>query len=44
MVVTEKKFQEVIEQMNTILTKLNDRLTKLEEAKQTPAKKNLTNK
>ncbi len=44
MVVTEKKFQEVVEQMNTILIKLNERLTKLEETKQCSCKKNLTNK
>jgi len=33
MVVTKKEFQEVIEQMNDILTKLDKRLKELEDAK-----------
>jgi len=33
MVVTKKEFQEVIEQMNDILTKLDKRIKELEEAK-----------
>jgi prefoldin subunit 5 len=33
MVVTKKEFQEVIEQMNAILTKLDKRITELESAK-----------
>ena len=33
MVVTKKEFQEIIEQMNIILTKLDERLKALEEVK-----------
>jgi prefoldin subunit 5 len=33
MVVTKKEFQEVIEQMNNILTKLDQRIKELEEQK-----------
>ena len=32
MVVTKKEFQEIIEQVNSILTKLDDRLKTLEQA------------
>jgi len=35
MVVTKREFQEIIDQMNTILTKLDARLKKLEEEKPT---------
>jgi prefoldin subunit 5 len=35
MVVTKKEFQEIIEQMNGILTKLDQRIKQLEEAKPT---------
>ena len=50
MVVTKKKFQEIIEQINNILTKLDQRIKELEDAKPSritkPAKsvpKDLTN-
>ena len=33
MVVTKKEFQEIIEQMNAILTKLDKRITELETVK-----------
>ena len=33
MVVTKKEFQEIIEQMNSILTKLDERLKELENQK-----------
>lgn len=33
MVVTKKEFQEVIDQMNSILTKLDERIKKIEDAK-----------
>lgn len=42
MVVTKKEFQEVIEQMNTILTKLDQRIKALEETK--PARTTKTTK
>ncbi len=35
MVVTKKEFQELVEQMNTILTKLDSRIKELEESKPT---------
>ena len=35
MVVTKKEFQEIIEQINTILTKLDKRITELETTKTT---------
>jgi len=35
MVVTKREFQEVIDQMNAILTKLNERIKALEESKPT---------
>lgn len=39
MVVTEKKFQDVIEQVNAILTKLDKRIKELEDAKPTRSTK-----
>ena len=35
MVVSEKKFQDVIDQVNSILTKLDKRITELESKKET---------
>lgn len=42
MVVTKKEFQELVEQMNAILTKLDQRIKQLEEAK--PARTTKTTK
>lgn len=39
MVVTKREFQEVIEQMNTILTKLDARIKELEKPKSTSTTK-----
>ena len=39
MVVTKKEFQEIIEQMNGILTKLDQRIKQLEEPKPTRSTK-----
>ena len=40
MVVTKREFQEVIDQMNTILTKLDQRIKELEKEKPTRTTKN----
>lgn len=42
MVVTKREFQEIIDQMNVILTKLDDRIKTLESAK--PARTTKTTK
>ena len=42
MVVTKKEFQDVIEQMNGILTKLDERLKQLEEKPKVSPKKPTT--
>lgn len=42
MVVTKREFQEIIDQMNLILTKLDERIKQLEEAK--PARTTKTTK
>lgn len=42
MVVTKREFQDVIEQMNTILTKLDERIKELEAKPKTTQKKTTT--